>query len=282
MDCRCTESLCKAVEVPFSKEEEDDFIFAPDSHVKAVLDRIRHHNYSLVRRVSDWKKYVNGQGPKPPEGLVRYLIPGRSSENPELACFEDVTEFFSRFPHGATPHIMELCIASRSCFTLLRNLGNLQATENLRDADGALRRLIDLIAYHGEPKMLCDEFARRISESRDAFLDARQANAMEIGQFLAAPKIGAEEGSKEEELPLSVRKDNVRRKLSSFVRGYLRAKGGTKKDAIEEVMKVLGKEYMATGLSTGYNNLRSMDSHPKFSSDPPATEDELVKAGIKL
>lgn len=274
------DSLYEAIDIPLTPKEEEAFIYASDSHVKGVLERIRYHNFSLIRRVNDWQKYISGKGPKPSEELVRFLIPGRNHENPEKLCLEDITEYFANFPHGATPRFEELCKASQSCFSLLRDLGAFQRTDHLRKATGHFQQFIDLISYRGEPLMLRDEFSRQISESRDNFIFERTANAMEIGEWLASPD--RLKSAAKREIPLSVRQDEIRLRAVSLMRGWQRKTSCKTKEAIDVVQKALWKEFDECGLKSATNNFKALLYMQKFKSSPPADDDDLKAAHLGM
>lgn len=261
---------------PYSREEEGEALDLSSLPVKAALDRARHQYVTLIHLVDGWRDYAAGNGPKPKDEPIRFLFPGRNAENHELDCYEEISRFFSGFAHGATPHITELYNAAKTCLSFLRRLDDIKPTDHLRNAWRHFTDFIRLLDYRGEPRMLHDEFTRRISETSASFLRERTANAIELGAYLSGQPCSAQK--KLDDASPTLLRLRIRLKAVSLVKGYMRKTSCNTSEAVRKVHAVLWKDFHRLGLRCGTNNFSILLYKPKYRDSPPADDSDLRSA----
>ena len=247
------DELYNTAETPYSPSETERFILNDDARVRASLERIHYHNYELIQHISAWRGYLENKIPHPSSELPRLLVPGRNAENDAISNLERMTDFFSRFPHGATPRFAIFAWASRSTFTLMDALAELHDTEHLQRVRKSFVEMERLIAYRGEPRLNRDEFAEKLAAARMAFISECTNNASCVALWLSNPKHGS--GAKN--VPLSKRRDNARIKALERME-ELYASGMTWTEAEEMTHREMWHEFDSLGLACGPHNFHRL------------------------
>lgn len=173
---------------PYTHEEYASFIANPEGRLRAHIERVHYHNQDLCLLVDHWSDYAKGLAPKPDTSLTLALIPGHGGANDALDTLGFITEFYAKRPHGSVKTWPCLIFMSKTCITLLQRLRAFHATPYLASAEHHIKDFINLITYEGEPIMRQDEFAAKLHAAKDDFFSACEHNAMDLSQWLDAPK----------------------------------------------------------------------------------------------
>ena len=257
---------------PFSAEEFNVYIRNPGSRARDVMEHVHYHNHALCNAVVDWKKYHECVGERPQNSLLLLLTPGYGGANDARANLGFLADFFSGYSHGALPRWAIMPWMSRTSFTLLETLRSFHATDHLAAAHRHLSDFVDLLAYKGEPTIPRDEFAERLHDSTDSFLGECERNAVEISQWIGSPSDEPDDAP--DDLPLSQRKDAVRRKAVAFMKAVFQESKCSWSEAEETVRKALRGEFDAVGLKSAKLNFHRL-RYSEFADVAPATHEEL-------
>ena len=262
---------------PFSKEEFNAFIRDPGSRARETLERVHYHNHALCNAVVQWKEYRECIGARPSQSILLLLTPGYGGANDARASLNYLADFFSKYPHGALPRWPIISWMSRTSFTLLETLDSFHRTSHLLAARRHLSDFIDLLIYKGEPLLPRDEFAERLHDSKEAFLGECERNAAEISQWIENPVDESDEAR--DDLPLSQRKDEIRRKAVALMKALYQESKCSWSEAEETVRQALRGEFDAIGLKSAKNNFHRL-RYSEFADAAPATREELVAYGM--
>ena len=247
------DELYDTAETPYSPSETERFILNDDARVRASLERIHYHNYELIQHACAWRGYLDNKLPRPSSELPRLLMPGRNAENDAITNLELMTDFFSRFPHGATPRFAIFAWVSRSTFTLLDTLAGLHDTEHLQRIRKSFTNMKRLIAYRGEPRLSRDEFAERLATARMDFVSECTNNASSMALWLSKPKRERDA----QDVPLSKRRDDIRIKAVARM-DELYESGMTWTEAEEQTHHEMWREFNALGLACSPHNFHRL------------------------
>lgn len=246
------DDLYDNMKTPYSQEEFGLFIRDPGSRTRKVLEHVHYHNMELCVFVEDWLRFRQGVGLKPSDSLVLRLTPGNEGVNDARRSLAALVEYYSNFPHGSLPRWPILAYMSRTSFTLMETIASLHPTDHLTTAKGHFNDFINLLRYKGEPRLMRDEFARRLHDAATHFLDECELNAIELEMWIR--KLLSGDTSEE---PHSMRRDLIRQKAVERME-ELYASGMTWSEAEEKTQSEMWRDFNALGLACAKMNFHKL------------------------
>lgn len=245
------DDLYNGMQTPYSSEEFSRFILDPGCLTRKVLEHVHYHNMELCLFVRAWKDYRKGIGLKPKESLMAKLTPGYKGDNDARTSLAALADYYSKFPHGATPRWPILAFMSRTSFTLIKELSDLHQTTHLMAAKRHLDEFITLLKHKGEPLVDRNEFSDRLHVSSSSFLDECELNVIELESWLRNSK------DDKADIALSQRRDLVRQKAKERMT-ELYASGMTWSEAEGKTQSEMWREFNSLGLACSKMNFHKL------------------------